>query len=155
MNYLRYIIFTLALVWSKTTLGQPDQPVRIHLLTNTYGVSDLYTTPNLYTGPNLDLAMPIKLSDQQYTLIELDTDTLTLYFPRRGQRRLKIPFERGKTYYYRFTGNTDIVNRTAQVPAVLQEMTERDFLLSVALSGVRYRHYSLTKKGGLQLLEKD
>lgn len=153
MNCLRSVIFILALVWSKTTLGQPDQPVRIHLLTS--GASDLYTTPNLYTGPDLDLAMPIKLLDQQYTLIELDTDTLTLYFSRRSQRRLKIPFERGKTYYYRFTSSTDSANRTAQVPALLQEMTERDFLLSVALYSIRYRHYSLTKKGGLQLLEKD
>ncbi len=155
MSYLRYVMFTLVLVWSETTRAQADQPVRIHLLTNTYGVADLYITPNRYTGPNLDPAMPIKLADQQYTLIELDTDTLTLYVSSRHQRVLRIPFERGKTYYYRFAGSTDLSIRTSGTPAVLEEMTERNFLLTVALSGVRYRHYSLTKKGGIQLLEKD
>ena len=118
-----------------------NQPTIGQTMTKIYffnALAQLITTP-------LNPEDPIKVS--RCTLLETDADSLGI--PVFKDKFIYLHFDRGKTYYYLNAGS----GQNYYTP--LRYCTENEFWLSVYFSGGRtYRHYTLTKKAGLKLVEE-
>lgn len=141
---LKPITLLLALLVCSLANGQERKLTKIHIYTRINHAYDFYTAQDDKT--------PISISDRAYTLIETDMDTLKVIFNNRSKLIVNIPFTLGQTYYYVLTGDEHYSSVT--IPPIVKETTEREFLLNVALMGVSYRRYSLTRASGLKLLDK-
>ncbi len=125
----------------------------------TYGQNTKLTTIHIYasTQGGLQLRSPLSpsetiklggLTSNTYTVIETDTNVLQLKFTRTSARIIDIPFEAGRSYYYQVIG-------PSHVPVTVKEITEREFLLLTCFEATSYRRYSITKAGGVKLLEEE
>ncbi|WP_375444513.1 hypothetical protein [uncultured Fibrella sp.] len=107
----------------------------------------------LYNGGSIDiktresLNQPIRVSG--YTLVETNLDSLSLSV--LGDQFVSVPFERGRTYYFRAVGSG------VTTEGSFTTSTEQEFWLNVNAfrrASHRYRHYLLDKESGLKLLEE-
>lgn len=127
------LVFVFFAVVNQSAIGQ--SVTRIYFFN---ALAQSITTP-------LNPEDPIKIS--RCTLLETDADSLGI--PVFKDKFVYLHFERGKTYYYLNAGSGQ------NYYAPLRDCSENEFWLSVYFSGGRtYRHYILTKKTGLKLLEE-
>lgn len=137
----RHVFFSLILVWSitgKESVAQDKSLTKIYF----------------YHGGSLDIKIkqslnqPIRISG--YTLLETDLDSLT--FSVLADQFVSVPFEKGRTYYFRTIGSG---GSTAE-PSFTTS-TEQEFWLNVSAFSrgrYQYRHYLLDEQSGLKLLEE-
>ncbi|AEI48378.1 hypothetical protein [Runella slithyformis] len=90
---------------------------------------------------------PIKIN--KCTLLETNLDSLGLEL--LSEKKVYLPLEAGRTYYY----HKILTNGSGIGTAIVSECTEKEFWLNVYYVGAgTYRHYFLDKQSGLKLLEE-